>query len=137
MRSTWARLRRLGADGCLTLLEVWALYPLVRLGLVLLPLPRLRRLLAARRPVEAMSPVDCDRLAYLTERGLRPWRARCLARALVLSALLARRRVANRLVIGVRLRAGQRLAAHAWVEVAGQPLPRHERPAPFERLTVL
>ena len=62
--------------------------------------------------------------------GVLPHEPRCLTRALVLSSLLARRGIAGRLVIGVRL---EPFAAHAWVEHGGRPvLPAAG--APFERL---
>jgi hypothetical protein len=52
--------------------------------------------------------------------SLLPTDSRCLARSLVLLAMLARRRVETRLVIGTRQ--GPAFAAHAWVELAGVPL---------------
>lgn len=49
----------------------------------------------------------------------------CLRRSLVLQGLLARRGIAAELRIGVR-RDGERLQAHAWVEVAGVPIEEPE-----------
>lgn len=64
-----------------------------------------------------------DRLARLAEvaarRNLYP--IRCLARALTVRHLLARRGVVARLRLGVRRSAGS-LDAHAWVELEGRPL---------------
>jgi hypothetical protein len=57
------------------------------------------------------------RAVILTLRLL-PGDTRCLARSLVLTALLARRGVAAKLVIGTRPDPDFR--AHAWVECAGQ-----------------
>jgi len=77
------------------------------------------------------------RLSRATQRTLRllPGDTRCLAQSLVLSALLARRGVASRLVIGVA--PGDAFGAHAWVELPGGPalLPRHADA--FERLVEL
>jgi Transglutaminase-like superfamily len=49
-----------------------------------------------------------------------PTDSRCLVRSLVYLSLLCRRGVAGSLVIGVRTEPG--FAAHAWVEVGGEPL---------------
>ncbi len=77
------------------------------------------------------------RLARATRRTLRllPGDTRCLAQSLVLSALLARRGVASRLVIGVA--PGAQFGAHAWVELPdGRALlPRYA--SEFERLVDL
>ena len=50
-----------------------------------------------------------------------PYRANCLPRAVVLWTLLRRRGLAPDIRIGVR-RTGERLDAHAWVEIDGRPL---------------
>jgi hypothetical protein len=62
------------------------------------------------------------RLGSAVARTLRvlPTDSRCLMRSLVLSALLARRGIDARLVLGVR--PGADFAAHAWVEHHGGPL---------------
>ncbi len=61
-----------------------------------------------------------------------PTDARCLARSLVMTRLLARRGVESTLVIGVAR--DEEFQAHAWVEVEGRPvLPTLE----FDRLTEL
>ena len=51
---------------------------------------------------------------------LLPTDSRCLMRSLVLTRMLARRGVYAKVVIGVR--PGPTFAAHAWVEVDGQPV---------------
>jgi Transglutaminase-like superfamily len=51
---------------------------------------------------------------------LLPTDSRCLMRSLVLTRMLARRGVYAKVVIGVR--PGPSFAAHAWVEVDGQPV---------------
>jgi hypothetical protein len=62
------------------------------------------------------------RLARPVQRCLAalPTDSRCLNRSLVLLALLARRGISSKLVIGVR--PGEDFAAHAWVERDGRPL---------------
>lgn len=63
--------------------------------------------------------------------SLLPADSRCLARSLVLLALLARRRIAAQLVIAARQ--GPEFAAHAWVELGGVPL-LDPGPRDYERL---
>jgi Transglutaminase-like superfamily len=53
-----------------------------------------------------------------------PADSRCLTRSLVLTALLARRGIPSRLVIGVR--GAPEFGGHAWVEYGGMPLLRDE-----------
>lgn len=48
--------------------------------------------------------------------------ARCLGRSLVLWFLLRRRGIDASLVIGAAPEGGERLRAHAWVEVDGEPV---------------
>ena len=48
--------------------------------------------------------------------------ARCLGRSLVLWFLLRRRGIDAELVIGADMPRGGELPAHAWVEVAGEPV---------------
>jgi Transglutaminase-like superfamily len=62
------------------------------------------------------------RLGFAVSRTLRflPTDSRCLSRSLVLTAMLARRRIESALVIGVR--PGPDFGAHAWVEHRGRPL---------------
>ncbi len=62
--------------------------------------------------------------------SLLPADSRCLARSLVLLALLARRHIEAQLVIGARQ--GPEFGAHAWIELEGVPLndpggPEYER----------
>ena len=68
--------------------------------------------------------VDGRRLARAVVRTLEPLPldSRCLMRSLVLLRVLASRGVIGELVIAVRPEEQDRLNAHAWVEVAGQPL---------------
>jgi Transglutaminase-like superfamily len=65
---------------------------------------------------------EAARLAKVVGRVLRPLplESRCLTQSLVLTRLLADRGIETKLVIGVR--PGDEFGAHAWVELAGQPL---------------
>ena len=65
---------------------------------------------------------DARLLGRRVSRALQrlPWDSRCLVRSCVLVAMLARRGVEGRLVLGVRSEPS--FEAHAWVEVAGRPL---------------
>lgn len=62
------------------------------------------------------------RLGWFVVRVLAvmPTDSRCLARALVLARMLARRSIAAELVIGVR--SGDQFQAHAWLEHDGRPV---------------
>lgn len=80
---------------------------------------------------EAEMRAASRRLARAVVRtlALLPADSRCLVRSLVLTALLARRGIESRLIVGVR--PGTRFAAHAWVEHDGMPLLEAGQ---FERL---
>jgi hypothetical protein len=111
--------------------QAWALLVIVDVGLWLLPFPRLRDWAAGcpRRP--ELDP------AQETELSQHLWRlvdiaARnhlypmsCLRRTLALQRLLAGQGVAAELRLGVR-KDDHGLSAHAWLEVAGQPLGEPE-----------
>ncbi|WP_205697657.1 lasso peptide biosynthesis B2 protein [Conexibacter sp. SYSU D00693] len=94
-----------------------------------------------------LAPEDRDaleqsvRLGRVVSRTLGPLPvdATCLARSLVLVAMLARRSLPGTVVIGVKPSAGEGsdgegFGAHAWVEVAGRPVLA---PGAFARLTEL
>lgn len=89
----------------------------------------LRQTVAALRPragraraAAAPDRREAIRLAGAVVRVLRllPTDSRCLVRSLVVLAILAERGCYAELVIGVL--PGERLAAHAWVELDGLPL---------------
>jgi Transglutaminase-like superfamily len=63
-----------------------------------------------------------ERLGYVATRTLKPFPgdSRCLMRSLVLTAMMARRGIQTKLIIGAKTDAG--FAAHAWVEREGLPL---------------
>lgn len=73
-----------------------------------------------RDPTAAVA--ESRRLAAAVGRTLHlaPGDTRCLVRSLVMTRLLARRRVATTLVIGART--DPEFLAHAWVEQAGRPV---------------
>jgi hypothetical protein len=105
--------------------EAYAVVALVRLALTLLPYRLLRR---ARRPVlrvaAALGARPCDDSSLVA--GVRVAArhvpgATCLTQAIALHILLARRKIASDLVVGVTRRDG-RFEAHAWVDRGGETL---------------
>lgn len=76
----------------------------------------------ARPPAEGDAYEAAVKLGWIVRRVLMvlPTERRCLIRSLVLIRMLERRRIDNRLVIGVV--GGQDFAAHAWVEHHGMPV---------------
>ena len=109
-------------------LEVLGFYVRVRVlllhgGLV----PTVAALRAGVRE-ETGTKVDVSRLqrgrafgrAVVKVLDILPTDSRCLMRSLVLTAMLARRGIFSRVVLGVRTE--PRFAAHAWVEVDGHPV---------------
>lgn len=85
----------------------------------------LRHRVAERAPVEIKDPAGrlIDRLAWSSRTVLEhlPGDHRCLAQSLVLTALLTRRGVASRVVVGVRKAPpDDPLSGHAWVTVDGR-----------------
>jgi hypothetical protein len=104
--------------------EIVRTYLVVRRRLRAEGLPRTLAML--REPLaEGLTPADGSalRLGRAVQRTLAviPADTRCLSQSLVLLGLLARRRIAATLVIGVE-DAGGAFGAHAWVEIAGRPL---------------
>jgi hypothetical protein len=76
------------------------------------------------------------RLGWAVQRTLRwiPGDTRCIVQSLVLTSLLARRGISSTMVIGVRT--GDRFAAHAWIEHAGEAmLPAIPMGVAYDRLT--
>lgn len=127
-RGRWAAIRRfaqLSAPRRRLWLEAWLALLRADLALRLAPRRTLARALApgAGDPLATPTEPAVWAVASAAARHLRPMT--CLPRAVALRELLARRGVGCRLRIGVRKDAG-RLAAHAWVEVAGVPLGEPE-----------
>ena len=132
MIAAWRRYRTLEPAERRLLREAGMLLALVRVGLVLLPYARLRRLLdrygKRRRPGHAPAgthPDDVLRkvswaVGVFSRRA--PGPTTCLAQALTAHALLGRLGCPSQLRIGVRERGSTGpgpLRAHAWVESGG------------------
>ena len=123
-RSELAGERRGGREKALLLVEITSTYVRVRW---LLARKGLRRTLAQLRdgtpaesgPVKREQQIAAVRLGFVVGKVLDPLPldSRCLMRSLVLTAMLARRRIASSVVIGVRTKPA--FAAHAWVEIDG------------------
>lgn len=117
----------LWARGSLAI-EVLAAYLAVRCKVSRVELPSLVDALRSGQPSGADDGAQDDalqrdlafRLGYAVQSllGRAPGDGPCLVRSLVLTKLLARRRISARLVIGVRSEPS--FSAHAWVEHRGQ-----------------
>ncbi|HLW78558.1 MAG TPA: lasso peptide biosynthesis B2 protein [Terriglobia bacterium] len=132
---------RLSARDWLVLMQAGGWFAAVELGLRLIAVKRLIAILQrrdrARRGFSpsaspSRAPVTPDRLAYLVELAARvyPFGATCLKKALVLYALLQRRGVDVKLIIGAT-KTDRKLDAHAWLEhdgrvLIGGPAERYE-----------
>ena len=106
-----------GAPKAMLAAEIVATYARVRWLIRRDPLPAVVGSLRGRASAGGRDDVVTGRrLGHAVGRTLRvlPGDSRCLMQSLVLTRLLARRGIDSRLVIGVR--AGERFAAHAWVE---------------------
>lgn len=97
----------------------------VKVGLYLLPFERLRGWLAGFDEL-AGKPVEMEEMRAIIEaiervaQALAPLRINCLPRALVGHRLLGRKGFKVELKIGVLKTPGDRLVAHAWLEVQGR-----------------
>ena len=103
-----------------------ALVPAIRISLRLRGFMRTALFLASgsknvRGPIDVgqMTSV-ADAVSLVAGRSLVG--ARCLGRSLAVWFLLRRRGIDAELLIGVQMPQGGELPAHAWVEVAGQPV---------------
>jgi hypothetical protein len=123
------RLRNLSLLERLLLAQLMVVLPLTGVLLRLVGFVQTFRLLgktggdAPASRVDAPTAAEARRTAWLVSVASRhgPYRPRCLARSLVLWWLLQRRGLNCQLRIGVQ-RSPADFAAHAWVELAGQPL---------------
>lgn len=112
--------------------QAWVLLMLARVGVRVMPLPRLQSLLSPGVPelgttdAQEVWPTvqNLQRLVSMAAR-YHPHRVGCLPRAVALQALLAQRGIVSNLRIGVCMEAG-RLSAHAWLECGGQPVGESE-----------
>ena len=104
------------------LIEAAAWFPAVELALRLVPLRRLLALCEwGSRPDTSPIGFSPERASRLVEAAARvyPLHATCLKKALVLYALLARRGLSARLLLGTAKEDGK-FRAHAWVEHEGK-----------------
>ena len=141
----WPGLRRLLRWVCLPagdrrlLLEAGICSVGARLGLSLLPF---RRLAELSRSVTTNRRLARDRLSldrFIWAIGVASGHvpnATCLSRSLALQALLARYGQQAELRIGVARQSGDRLDAHAWVELDGRVLLGGAEVARYTRLWV-
>jgi hypothetical protein len=125
VRELLTKARALNARERGELARAWVALPAVWFGLRLFPL---RRLLRARWRPTAPTPASDDAVAARASARLvaaasrfSPFPSSCLSRSIVLWRLLQRRGVPAEIRIGVRP-GGNPLAAHAWVEVDGEPV---------------
>ena len=102
------------------------LLPAVQVSLRSRGFKRTAGALAARSQRRAISAEPCRARPAAEAVGLVAGRsvigARCLGRSLVLWFLLRRRGIDAELVIGANVPRDGELPAHAWVEVAGEPV---------------
>ena len=104
------------------LIKAAAWFPAVELALRLVPLRRLLALCEwGSRPDASLIRVSPEQASRLVEAAARvyPLRATCLKKALVLYALLTRRGLSARLLLGTAKEDGE-FRAHAWVEHEGK-----------------
>ena len=104
------------------LIEAAAWFLAVELALRLVPLRRLLALCEwGSRPDASLISVSPERASRLVEAAARvyPLRATCLKKALVLYAVLTRRGLSARLLLGTAKEDGK-FRAHAWVEHEGK-----------------
>jgi hypothetical protein len=140
VRRRLTRLRSLRKEQLPVVLASLVLLPAVQLSLRFRGFKRTALTLAARSERQAV-PARPDEARPAAEGvGLVAGRsvigARCLGRSLVLWFLLRRRGVDAELMIGADMPRDGELPAHAWVEVAGEPvndaLDVHERFGSFD-----
>jgi Transglutaminase-like superfamily len=118
LRKAW----RLPVRDWMVLTEAALCFPAVELTLRLMPLRRLLTLCEwGSRPDGSPMGVSPERVSCLVEAaaGAYPFRATCLKKALVLYALLTRRGLSARLLLGTAKENGN-FRAHAWVEHGGK-----------------
>jgi hypothetical protein len=116
---------QLSASDWLLVIQAVGWFAVVEFGLRVLKLKTLLALLQNDRQADregcARAPTNPERVGYCVELAsrLHPLRPTCLKKALVLLALLARRGVKARVIIGAAKSDGK-LDAHAWIEHQGR-----------------
>lgn len=128
-REARARFQSMPNAGRTAFFVACALLPVVGAALRLRGFARVNRFLqrvVPVRPRPAPSDLELRAICRAVNAAARhgPYRATCLARTLLLRAMVARLGVAGVLRIGVRLDAGE-LDAHAWLEIDGRPANDH------------
>jgi hypothetical protein len=101
------------------LFRAWMALALFRLGLFLVPFPRLKAWSESGSPRASKTPLSAAQIGFAVARASRlvP-RSTCLVQALAAQRLLHRANHASSLHVGVKP-SGSQLLAHAWVECAG------------------
>jgi hypothetical protein len=126
MRRRWRRLRSLSVAQWRVMLASVVLIPAVQLSLRIRGFVRTLEMLGERsgRQRHSATSDDAHRIAEAVAIvSARPVvGARCLGRSMTLWFILRRHGIDAELVIGAESPGGEDLSAHAWVEVAGQPL---------------
>jgi hypothetical protein len=126
MRRRIARLRSVRKEQWPVVLAAVFLLPAVQLSLRFRGFKRTAGTLAAHSARRAVPAEPSEARTAAEAVGLVAGRpaigARCLGRSLVLWFLLRRRGTDAQLVIGADAPRGGELPAHAWVEVAGEPV---------------
>jgi hypothetical protein len=126
---------RLSASDWLLVIQAAGWFAVVEFGLRVLKLKTLLALLQSDRQADregcGRAPNNPERAGYCVElvSRLHPLRPTCLKKALVLFALLARRGVKARVILGTAKSDGK-LDAHAWIEHEGRVVlggPARER----------
>ena len=113
--------------------SAWAMGVLCRLSLVVFSYQRVRALLGRLAGLVSMRGVSDEQVVWALQAGLaRVPGARCLARALVLEALLRAAGREPEVCLGVAVEGGFR--AHAWVEMNGAAVLGAPQPGEYERL---
>jgi hypothetical protein len=119
------RLARRSPIDLLTLIVVTFLLAVIRIGLIVLPFPTLRRTLdklaGAPNPQRVDDPEYQSRIVWATLTAspyLLPDKP-CLTQALTVQLLLRRKGIPAQLRIGVKKDGENKLLAHAWVDSEG------------------
>jgi hypothetical protein len=116
---------QLSASDWLLVIQAVGWFAVVEFGLRVLKLKTLLAVLQSKRQADregcARAPTSPERVGYCVELAsrLHPLRPTCLKKALVLFALLARRGVKARVLVGTAKSDGK-LDAHAWIEHEGR-----------------
>ena len=123
------RTPRLGFFGFCVLAKFAVLVPLTanaltRLGykrtMIRIPTSQLKRWLPSTKD-DLRILTGCAQAMHIVGKHS-PFPGTCLARAMVLHSTLSRYGLSSALRLGVKRTVGDQLSAHAWVEVAGQPV---------------